>query len=224
MKQITGTSCFITQEGKVLAKDFSERTPKVTPQGYHEMSFYLKEDKIRKWFRIHRIVAEYYIPNPENKPFVNHKDGNKANNSVENLEWVTHRENMDHAINFGLVKRAEENANSKLTTDQAEQICKMLEHGYRNVDIAKSMQIPKSLVSSIRYGICWKHISCKYNIPERSRSLSVETAHWICKKIEEGLTQGQILKLTENKLITKTLIKDFRRKRIYKDISSQYNF
>ena len=51
---------------------------------------------------VHRVIAETFIPNPNNLPCVNHKDGNKHNNKVENLEWVTHSENTLHAMKNGM--------------------------------------------------------------------------------------------------------------------------
>ena len=68
--------------------------------GYYEIS--LKKNKKEKRFKIHRLVALTFIPNPDNKPEVNHKDGDKSNNCVDNLEWVTSKENKKHAWETGL--------------------------------------------------------------------------------------------------------------------------
>lgn len=74
-------------------------------KGTHYLTAILCKDKVRKTFNVHRLVAEAFIPNPDNKPEVNHIDGNKLNNSVENLEWATHKENMGHARDCDLVGR-----------------------------------------------------------------------------------------------------------------------
>lgn len=57
------------------------------------------------WPSVHRLVAEAFIPNPENKLTVNHKDGNKLNNSIDNLEWADSKEQMNHASSLGLLPR-----------------------------------------------------------------------------------------------------------------------
>ena len=69
--------------------------------GYARVALY-KNDKIVHKF-VHRLVAEAFIPNPENKPYVNHKDGVRYNNRIENLEWVTPSENTQHAVDTGLI-------------------------------------------------------------------------------------------------------------------------
>lgn len=64
-----------------------------------------KENQLKNKF-IHRLIAEVFIPNLDNKPCVNHKDGNKLNNDIENLEWCTHKKNIIHAWNEGLCENA----------------------------------------------------------------------------------------------------------------------
>lgn len=66
--------------------------------GYPRVVLYKNGERYRVF--IHRLVCEAFIPNPENKPFVNHKDGNPNNNQVSNLEWCTCKENVQHAINI----------------------------------------------------------------------------------------------------------------------------
>ncbi len=74
----------------------------------------LRKHGTRKWFGVHRLVAIHFIKNPDNKPQVNHIDGNKQNNTVENLEWVTEKENQNHAARIGLrdnMPKGEKHAN-----------------------------------------------------------------------------------------------------------------
>lgn len=82
-------------------KKSSIRRQSIGTTGYYMIMF--ECDYKKRGFRTHRLIAEAFIPNPENKPFINHKDGNKLNNSIDNLEWCTPRENIMHARETGLV-------------------------------------------------------------------------------------------------------------------------
>lgn len=75
----------------------------------------LTVNKVRKNKYIHRLMAEHFIDNPDNKPLVNHIDGNKSNNTISNLEWCTLSENMQHASRTGLLADGERCHFSKLT-------------------------------------------------------------------------------------------------------------
>lgn len=83
---------------------------------YYHVTLSKDNERIDKL--VHRLVAEAFIPNPENKPQVNHKDGNKLNNNVNNLEWNTCVENVQHSISTGLRKdRGCNNKRSRFNQD-----------------------------------------------------------------------------------------------------------
>lgn len=87
---------FIKEKNGVVLK------PQKNKKGYYQVLLYKNKKPHPK--RLHRLVAQAFIPNPENKPQVNHIDGNKLNNCVNNLEWCTNSENQIHAYKNGLEK------------------------------------------------------------------------------------------------------------------------
>lgn len=108
---------FISDEGKVYCNlgkgnkrngktvKLYELKPRPTKNGY--MRVYCRQISTgkRKDLYIHRLVAQYFIPNPENKKVVNHKNCKRDDNRVENLEWVTTKENVNYAMSLGNLKR-----------------------------------------------------------------------------------------------------------------------
>ena len=103
------------QKGKVKILQ-----PILNNSGYLSVRLY-KNGK-SKVLKVHRLVAENFIPNPKNKPEVDHIDGCKINNAVENLRWVTSSENTQAALETGALKTGSENPNSKLTADDVKYI------------------------------------------------------------------------------------------------------
>jgi len=119
-------------------------------QGYKHFRAFV--DGKKKVLKAHRCVALEFIPNPENKPFVNHKDGNKSNNQISNLEWATASENQKHAYKTGLKSQPKgcKHANSKLTKFDVNEIKRLLKEGVSQQAISEKFDIHQSGVSKIK--------------------------------------------------------------------------
>lgn len=163
----------ISNFGNVKSSDFEMKTPtgkKWIRKGkllkpYKSKKGYLIVDlRIngkRKIMSVHRLVALAYIPNPQNKPQINHIDGNKENNNVYNLEWCTNTENQLHAFKNGLQKGNFKHPNSKLTLEQVLYIknnCVVgsKENGVQT--IAKRFGVNSGTVKQIIQGKSYKYI------------------------------------------------------------------
>lgn len=85
--------------------------PAIDARGYERVCLF-KANRDRR-FKVHRLVASAFVPNPDGKPQVNHKDGNKRNNAAVNLEWATNSENMAHAKRTGLRKEHQKFCDSR---------------------------------------------------------------------------------------------------------------
>ena len=92
----------ITKNGMLYREDTGNWYKPFENCGY--LSYHMKWHGKTYPRRIHRLVAEAFIPNPDNLPEVNHKDGNKHNNNVDNLEWITKSDNMKHGFKNGIIK------------------------------------------------------------------------------------------------------------------------
>jgi hypothetical protein len=140
----------ITENGEVI-NNHTLRRVKAQPNG----KGYLRVRIGGKRRFVHRLVAEKYIPNPENKPQVNHKDGNKLNNSVGNLEWVTNQQNRDHAVKNGLQISGENCPWSKLSKKQVDFIRNHPE--ITAIELSKVFGVSGSTIRDIRNFMSWKN-------------------------------------------------------------------
>lgn len=149
---------YITSKGEIYSEWFCEYSALcLRPNGYYQVGMQ-KDDGSWCSLRVHRLVALAFIPNPENKPAVNHIDGNKLNNNVSNLEWCTFQENNEHMFRTNLHDK-------NITNEQAKEVCMRLSMGQQQFQISSEMGICRDTVNGIKNKGYYKYISKDYNWP-----------------------------------------------------------
>lgn len=136
----------VSNIGNIESFKYGEWKPmkkNITGNGYHSIGI-SKNNSVKKEY-VHRLVALCFIPNPENKPQVNHINGIKTDNRVDNLEWVTQSQNNKHSYDIGIKKPTNQkgfkNGNSRLTDCEVKEIRNLWENG--NITKLKLAEIYK---------------------------------------------------------------------------------
>lgn len=126
--------------------------------GYNTIS--LLNGKKRKNTSVHRLVAQAFIPNPENKPQINHKNGIKTDNRIENLEWATASENTQHAYDTGLEKKKIGELNGRCILKELDvlKIKEFIKQPHSLVELGNRYGVSSSTISNIKRGKTWAHL------------------------------------------------------------------
>jgi DNA-binding transcriptional regulator YiaG len=144
----------IFRDGRILNRTRKKfLSIKIGKTGYHRVDLYnLGKNKT---FNVHRLLAKAFIPNYENKPCVNHIDGIKSNNCIDNLEWVTHKENIQHAFKNNLIvmPSKEKHYQKKLSIKLVSEIRNC--NGISQRKIAKIFNVSQSTIHEIKTNKIW---------------------------------------------------------------------
>jgi hypothetical protein len=154
----------VSNLGNVRSKNWNGTKKTKTLKQYENSCGYLQVHihygKLNRNILVHRIVAEVFVKNPANKKCVNHKDGNKQNNTANNLEWASHKENTRHALKTGLMipNRGEKVGSSKLTRVEVDEIRQLYNSGACKIiyRLAKKYNVKTGTIYAIIRNKTWK--------------------------------------------------------------------
>ncbi len=162
MKETQYPNYFVNEQGDVFSTkrgSIKRLKPASLVEGYLKIAIH--NNSKGKSILVHRLIAQTFIPNPENKPEVNHKNGIKSDNRVENLEWNTRSENMNHAYSIGLAtdNRGENHGRAKVNEKQVLEIRKLYsKKTFNQRELSEIYGVDQTLISLIVNNKLWNHI------------------------------------------------------------------
>lgn len=245
LKDLNLSNYCITKDGEVyslLSSKFLKKYKGTVNSGgeYYRVNL-VNDDGKQVTKKIHRLVAEAYIPNEDNLPQVNHIDGDKLNNSVRNLEWCTPKSNSIHSMENNL--RDPRNRNDKIklidkssivnpnrdsgkkvyNSDDVHLICAMLQDGYRICDVARVTGFHRKEIQDLRNNVneMYKDITTSYNfdhLPKFNKT-NINVVLEICEQLSKGLGINEVSRMFS---VDRKVVSDIYNRKNYKKISSNF--
>ena len=167
-----GYHYFATDDGHIFSEHLKRNISEYTDKDGYKKVRLSNGDGNRKVFSVHRLVLETFCPNPDSdKLQVNHKDGDKTNNALSNLEWCTCKENINHGYKTGLYSNIGDNNNGYhiLNSNQVLEIINLLlDHKMTIQAIADKYHVSKNAIEHIKYKKTWKHLTKNIDFYEGS--------------------------------------------------------
>ena len=204
----------VSSDGKLFDFKYNRIINGHLNRGYYRVTLMQTNSKQKSYY-MHTLVAVMYIEDSREDNTVNHIDGDKLNNDVSNLEWLTHRENMQHAMLTGLLNR------KPLFEEDVIKICELRQSGLSSIDISNKLGIHQRTIEGITNGYNWVDISSKYMFPQKAGRvmLSKDKVREVCFMFAKDYTIKEVSDILE---IPYPTVSSIRQKVSHKEISDNY--
>lgn len=194
-----GYHYYATDDGHIYSEHLKRIISEFTDKDGYKKVRLSNGDGSRKVFSVHRLVLETFLPNiNSDKLQVNHIDGDKTNNKLSNLEWVTCKENIQHGYKTGLYHNIGDhnNGDHKLSTPQVLEIIDLLlKHQMTIQQIADKYNVSKYAVECIKYKKTWKNLTQNINFYEGSTTNNVDSKLMVVE------TEGSLLNNKDEEIV-----------------------
>lgn len=235
------TNYQVTRGGDIISLNYNHTgKPKIlktrkNKSGYHLVGIHVNGRTYVK--QVHRLVATAFIPNPENKTQVNHINGNKSKNEASNLEWVTPKENIAHAIKMNLKPVGEKSYLSTITEKKAVEISELLVENKLTIpEICKKCNVTYGTVNDIKRKKSWKHLTQNYDFSKHAKksktgargsknnfsTINESTVNKICQLIETN--EYSLSEIAKMMSVSYKIVQHIYNGSSWKSVSKKYDF